>query len=131
MLIAPPAHPLLKTRRLTIEKLAAQPFVMPWPQANARRVVEGQFAAKGLQYRVILEAGGWEVVKRYVALGVGIAIVPACCLTPADRRELGGRSVRTLFGQDVYGILVRKNHVLPRAAEELVRIIESGGTIPA
>ena len=131
VLITPRAHPLLKVRRLTLEMLAVQPFVMPWPQANARRVVESQFAAKGLRYRVILEAGGWEVVKRYVSLGVGIAVVPACCLTKADGRVLGSRSVRTIFHQDVYGILLRRDHTLPQAAQELVRIIESRARISA
>lgn len=65
------------------------------------------------------------MVKRYVGLGVGIAVVPACCVTTIDRGTIRVRSVRALFGQDIYGILLRRNHALPAAAQELVRLIET------
>jgi hypothetical protein len=32
-------------------------------------------------YTVALEVGGWEVIKQYVAMGLGISIVTAICLT--------------------------------------------------
>ena len=125
MLIAPLRHPLLTAKRLTLAMLAAQPFVMPWPQANTRRLVENQFAAKDLQLPGGAGGGWWEVVKRYVGLGTGIAIVPACCITNRDRRDIGARSARSLFGQDVYGILLRRDHVLSAAAQALVHLIET------
>jgi DNA-binding transcriptional LysR family regulator len=125
VLLAPLGHALLRAQRLTLTMLAAHPFVMTWPQANTRRLVESRFAAKGLSCRVVLEAGGWEVIKRYVALGAGIAVVPACCVTKRDRREIGARSARSLFGQDIYGILLRRDHVLPVAADKLVHLIET------
>lgn len=73
--------------------LAIQPFAMPWPQSSTRRIVEREFAAKGLRDRMLLEAGGWEVVKRYASLEAGMAIVPACCVRRKDRTEIGTRSV--------------------------------------
>jgi DNA-binding transcriptional LysR family regulator len=124
VLIAPLRHPLLTARRLTLAALAAHPFVMMWPQSNTRQIVERAFVAEGLRCRVVLEAGGWEVVKRYVGLGAGVAIVPACCVTKNDRKAIGSRSARALFGQDVYGIVLRRDHALPTAAAELVRLIE-------
>jgi DNA-binding transcriptional LysR family regulator len=125
MLIAKPRHLLLRARRLTVEALASHPFVMPWAQSNTRRLVDAEFATKGLACRVALEGGSWEVIKRYVALGVGIAVVPACCITREDRNAIGARSVRALFGQDVYGVLLRQGRALPRAAQDLLRLLET------
>ena len=38
-----------------------------------------------ISYKVTLEAGGWEVVKKYVELGLGISIVTSICLTGNER----------------------------------------------
>ena len=32
--------------------------------------------------------GGWEVIKRYVELGLGISIVMSVCLTGRERLEV-------------------------------------------
>ncbi len=42
-----------------------------------------------MPYTVALEVGGWEVIKQYVAMGLGISIVTAICLTDADRGAPG------------------------------------------
>jgi len=42
---------------------------------------------------VALEVGGWDVIKQCVAMGLGISIVTATCLTDADRQRLAARSL--------------------------------------
>ncbi len=96
---------------------------MPWPQATTRRLVEQAFAAQGLSCRVAAEAGGWELIKAYVALALGIGILPSCCLTKADRRGLGVRSATALFGRDTYGLLFRREHALSVASRKLLRLL--------
>jgi DNA-binding transcriptional LysR family regulator len=123
VVIAPRRHSVLRRRRLTLADLAAHPFVMPWPHSTTRLLLETALAATGLPCRVVLEAGGWEVIKRYVALGLGIGIVPAFCVQPEDRAVLGARSVRHLVGQDAYGVLVRHGMPLSPSARELLRLI--------
>ena len=123
MLVAPVGHPLLASRRITLADLAAHAFVMPWPRSSLRQAIERAFDAAGLVCRIGLEAGGWAVIKRYVALGFGIGVVPAFVLDRGDRRTLGARSVTGLFGEDVYGIATRSRSILSTAAIELARLI--------
>jgi DNA-binding transcriptional LysR family regulator len=123
MLIAPVGHPLLGARPLTLAGLAAHAFVMPWPQSALRQAIERALDAAGLACRIGLEAGGWEIIKRYVGLGFGIGIVPAFVLGAEDRRRLGARPVTKLFGEDVYGIATRSQPHLSRPAMELARLI--------
>jgi molybdate transport repressor ModE-like protein len=126
VVIAPPKHPVLRVARPALADLARHPWVMPWPRSTTRRLVERALEAAGLHARVALEAGGWEVVKRYVALGLGIAVVPAYCVERADRSRLGARPVTHLFGPDAYGILTRRGRPLSRAARTLARLVDPG-----
>ena len=102
--------------KTTIGALAQESFVLPPRGTTTRTLIEGEFARAGLELRIAIEAGGWEIVKRYVALGFGISVVPAFCVEPADRRLLGSRSVRTLFGEEVYGTITRRGRPLSKAA---------------
>jgi DNA-binding transcriptional LysR family regulator len=120
VLIAPPGHPLASVRAITLEKLARYEFIVPWPGSTTRMLIEGAFARRGLALRVALEAGGWEIVKRYVLLGLGVAVVPELCVESADRRKLAYRSVSRLFGRDAYGIATRRGRELSVAAKALI-----------
>lgn len=126
VVIAPKGHPLLRTRKIALETLAQYPLVMPWPRSSTRRLVEGALAMKGLPCRIALEAGGWEIVKRYVTLGLGIAVVPAFCIESRDGARLAKRSVAHLFGQDTYGLVVKRGRPLSKPAQELARLIDPG-----
>ena len=123
MLIAPKGHPVLQ-ERLTLKALSRYPLVMPWKNSTTRQLVERAFNVAGLRCQVVLEAGGTEIIKRYVALGLGIAVVLEFCLTSEDRKSLAARSVRHLFGQDTYGVVVKQGRQLSRAAQALIRMID-------
>ncbi|HEY6065908.1 MAG TPA: LysR family transcriptional regulator substrate-binding protein, partial [Thermoanaerobaculia bacterium] len=123
-------HPLSRARTLTLEILSTHPFVMPWKTSATRRLIEGALAAKGLPCRVAIEAGGWEIIKQYVALGFGVAVIPKFCLRPTDRR-LAVRSARHLFGQDGYGLVFRKGRSLSLAAKALAAEFEPAGGSPS
>jgi DNA-binding transcriptional LysR family regulator len=119
VLIARRGSPVLR-QRIHVRALAREKFVLPPAGTTTRTLIEGAFAEAGLALRVSIEAGGWEIVKRYVALGFGISVVPAFCVLPADRGLLGSRSVETLFGREVYGAVTRRGRQLSKAALGLV-----------
>jgi DNA-binding transcriptional LysR family regulator len=124
VLVARQGHPILAERRVTLPMLARHPWVMPSPRSTTRQLVEHALGAKGLPCRIAAEAGGWEVVKRYARVGLGIAVVPAFCVRGRDRQGLGLRSVTGLFGRDAYGILVREGRPLTPLAQALVDRLE-------
>ena len=71
-----------------------------------------------------LEVGGWEVIKQYVAMGLGISIVTAICLTEADRQRLAARSLARWFPSRSYGIVMRKGKFLSSQARAFVELIK-------
>lgn len=119
VLISPRGHPASRVKALTLENLSRYRFVMPWKESETRRLIESSFESRGLPCNVALEAGGWEIIKRYVTLGLGIAVIPEFCLETTDRRRLSARSVRHLLGQDTYGLVLKTGRPLSLAARSL------------
>jgi DNA-binding transcriptional LysR family regulator len=124
VVIAPRGHPLRRMRRVSLKALAAERFVMPWPTSTTRGLVEAALAREGMSPQIAVEVGGWEVVKRYVGLGAGIAVVPECCIERRDRAELVVLRAAHLFGRDTYGLLTRRGKQLSRAARALAGLID-------
>jgi DNA-binding transcriptional LysR family regulator len=111
----------------TLEDVARHPLVLPWRDSTSRQVIEQALTKAGLEYRIALEAGGWEIIKRYVELGLGVAVVPSYCLQQADRKRLALRPAARLFGQDVYGIITKRDRGLSPAARALLQAIDPRG----
>lgn len=118
VLIASPGHPVL-SQRATPKNLSRHAFVLPRKGSTTRSLIEGAFAGAGLSLQISVEAGGWEIVKRYVSLGLGISVIPAFCLQPSDRPRLASRLLRHLLGQETYGIVMKRGRDLSPAAKAL------------
>jgi DNA-binding transcriptional LysR family regulator len=125
MLITALDHPLASRSRVTIRDAAHHPWILPPQHLTTWRVVDYVFHKYGLQYRVALEAGGWEVIKKYVELGLGISLVTSLCLTGAE--QLAVIPFQKYFPRRSYGIVVKKDKLLSQAANRFIELIESDG----
>ncbi|WP_445098097.1 LysR substrate-binding domain-containing protein [Lysobacter sp. F60174L2] len=124
MLITPPDHPLARKKDLDLHDLSPYGLILPPQRLTTYRMVDLVFQRNRVPYTVALEVGGWEVIKQYVAMGLGISIVTAICLTGADRARLASRSLAAWFPERSYGVVVRKGKYLSpqaRAFTELIR----------
>ncbi|KAB8189694.1 LysR family transcriptional regulator [Lysobacter maris] len=124
MLITPPDHPLASKPELTLEDLSPYGLILPPQRLTTYRMVDLVFQRARVPYTVALEVGGWEIIKQYVAMGLGISIVTAICLTESDRERLAARSLAGYFPDRSYGVVVRKGKYLSpqaRAFSELIK----------
>lgn len=80
------------------------------------------FRQRGLGHKVILDAGGWEVIKRFVELGLGVSIVTSICL--AGRELLAAISLRDYFPQRSYGVVMRRGKQLSPQARRFVELMD-------
>lgn len=110
MLITASDHPLSKLPKVTIKEVAQYPLILPPQHLSTWRVVDYVFQKYNLSYRVALEAGGWEVIKKYVELGLGISIVTGICLT--GKEALAVVPFNKYFPKRTYGIVLRKGKLL-------------------
>ena len=132
MLITPREHPLALRPELALQDLSPYGLILPPRRLTTYRMVDLVFQQNRVPYTVALEVGGWEVIKQYVAMGLGISIVTAICLTEADRARLAARSLAKYFPSRSYGVVVRRGKYLSpqaRAFTELIKpaLFERGG----
>jgi DNA-binding transcriptional LysR family regulator len=122
MLIVGKNHPLAKRRRVTLKEVAACPLILPPRHLTTWGVVDYAFGRHNLAYQVKLEAGGWEVIKKYVALGMGVSIVTSICLTGDE--NLVALPLSRYFPKRTYGLVIRKGKFLSPAAERFVALMQ-------
>jgi DNA-binding transcriptional LysR family regulator len=77
-------------------------------------------------YSIAMEVENWEVMKTYIALGVGIGLMPALCLVPQDHRRLKTIALGPEFGRNHFAIVRRTKKVLSPAALALIDVISPG-----
>lgn len=123
MLITRRDHPLAKQKRVSLKDIARYPLILPPKSLSTHSVVEAVFAEHQLDHDVKLEVGGYDVIKKYVELGLGISIVMSHCLTGAD--HLHCVPLGRYFSKRTYGVVLRKGHKLPPAAERFVEMIRT------
>lgn len=123
MLIAPRGHPLATQPDLKLEDLSPYGLILPPQRLTTYRLVDLVFQQNRVPYTVALEVGGWEVIKQYVAMGLGISIVTAICLTDADRDRLAIRSLAKYFPSRSYGVVVRKGKYMSQQARDFIELI--------
>ena len=124
MLITPLDHPLARKPEVTLQDLSPYGLILPPQRLTTYRMVDLVFQRNRVPYTVALEVGGWEVIKQYVAMGLGISIVTAICLTEADRTRLATRSLAAYFPSRSYGVVVRRRKPLSPQARAFVELIQ-------
>jgi DNA-binding transcriptional LysR family regulator len=120
-LITPLDHPLANKPDVTLAEIAEHGLILPPRHLSTWRMVDLVFRQHDLPYHVTLEAGGWEVVKKYVALGLGVSIVTDLCLTGDE--PLGRTSLMRFFPRRSYGIVLRRGRFLAPQAKRFQEIL--------
>jgi LysR family cys regulon transcriptional activator len=113
VVIAPMAHPLLRTQGpLTLEQLAAWPLVTYDNGLTGRSRIDEAFARAGLAPEIVLAAMDADVIKTYVALGMGVGIVADLACDPERDTQLGTLDAGHLFGVNQTKLAVRRGGYL-------------------
>ena len=126
LLILPPDHPLAAKPDIRLEDLSPYGLILPPQRLTTYRLVDLIFQQRKVPYRVAIEVGGWEVIKEYVAMGLGISIVTGICIGEADRARLAVRNMSAYFPQRTYGVVVRKGKYLSADARAFVDLVRPG-----
>jgi DNA-binding transcriptional LysR family regulator len=121
VLITPKGHPLAARDKVTPRHICKYPLILPPRHLSTWRQVEYAFTQEGLTYEVKLEVGGWEVIKKYVELGLGVSIVMSICMTGNENLE--EIPVSGYFPQRTYGVVLRKGKQLSPQAKGFIEIM--------
>lgn len=83
ILAVPRGHPLSRRSSIKLRDLREQSLIVPPTDRPHRMATERALRAVDVRWNVALEATGWELMLRFVQMGLGVAIVNGCCDLPA------------------------------------------------
>jgi len=122
ILITPKGHALAKRKKVLPRHISEYPLILSPRHLSTWRQVESVFTQEDLKYEVRLEVGGWEVIKKYVEMGLGVSIVMSICITGGEKLEV--IPVGDYFPSRTYGVVWRKNRQLSPQARGFIGIMD-------
>lgn len=118
-----PEHRLAARRRVRIADLADEALLLLDRGSRTRSLIDERLAVAGLEPRIAMELASIEVVKRLVALGFGVSVVPAISVEAEVRAGLLASARVFPRGQArSLGVVVPRDVPLSRAAERFVEM---------
>jgi DNA-binding transcriptional LysR family regulator len=123
VLLTPPDHPLLQEPLSSLDQIARWPLILMGPRTYTRMVLEQEFQRRGVGYDIVMELDSVDMIKRYVALGMGISVGPRLCIEPHDEQELGIVSLSNLLPVDQAGIVTLKGKSLSAASQSFISVM--------
>jgi DNA-binding transcriptional LysR family regulator len=124
--IVGPAHPLAGAKRVTISQLGNETFIAHNVASPLRKRVIEAFQRHRTPLNMAIELPTIEAIKRFVAMGNGVALVPH--LTVAQELESGALvriPVEDLEAKRILRLVHRRQTTLSYAARAFLRTIKT------
>lgn len=123
VLIMPVGHPLANNKQISMQDISQYGLILSPQHMSTWQIVDSVFKQYNVDYKVTLEAGGWEVLKKYVENGLGISIVTDICLS--GKEKLDCVPLTKYFPKRTYGLFLRRGKVLSPAAREFIQCMDA------
>jgi len=117
-------HPLAYTK-LSLKEISHYPLILPPRGLSTWDLVDSTFKKHGLSYQVAMEVGGWEVIKRYVEMDLGISLIISIGISGNEKLEV--IPAGEFFPRRTYGVVLRKGRILTPQARRFVSLLLRAG----
>ncbi len=125
--VVPPRHRLARRRTVDITDLGGETFVAHIVESPYRSRVIQLFAKHQVPLNMRVELPTIESIKRFVQMGMGVAIVPRMCVRwEVERGLLVELKIRQMKLPRHLYLISRRGMSLSHAAVALVRLVRSG-----
>lgn len=84
VLVMPKTHRLAKKKMVSLKDLDNESLILPSVGRPHRIAIEQALLNQSIQWKLAVEANGWELMVHFVKLGIGLAIVNSCVHIPAS-----------------------------------------------
>jgi DNA-binding transcriptional LysR family regulator len=124
--VVPPRHPLASERQVSIRQLGVESFVAHIVSSPYREKVIQAFKRHKTPLHMDIELPTLQAIKRFVAMGNGVALVPEISVeTELARGELVRIPVRELRLHRKLRLVYRKSASLSHAARAFLKVAEA------
>ena len=123
VLITPLGHPLLNSTITSLDEIASWPLIMMGRGTYTRLMLETEFRRKGLEYEIIVELDSMDMIKRYVALGMGISVGPRLAVDPSDHESFGVVGLAHMLPVEQAGIVNLRGKTMSTPTKAFVQLL--------
>ncbi len=122
VIIAPTSHPLARVKSATVAEVSKFPLVVP-KAGHTRDALQALFRERRLKPRFSMELDSSELLKRFVAAGVGVGFIARSNV----QEDVRANVLATILISDVtirrdLALIFRKDKALSRAARAFIEI---------
>lgn len=128
VIVAPPGHPLVRKRKVTLEQAAREPLITREPGSATRLAMDQAFSESGVVPRIEMEIASNETIKQAVEAGFGLGFLSAHAVE--QELALGRLALVPVKGFPVmrqWYVVHRRDRTLPRIAEAFERFVVQEG----
>jgi len=122
-LITPLEHPLLKEPLTSLEQIVRYPLILMGRGTHTRSILEDEFRRMGLEYDIVVELDSMDMIKRFVALGMGISVGPRLAIEKEDRNTLGVISLANLLPVEQAGIVTLPGKTISKPTHNFMSVM--------
>jgi DNA-binding transcriptional LysR family regulator len=124
--VVPPRHPLAQAQTVTLKQLGAENFVAHNVTSRYREKVLETFRRKRVPLNMDVELPSIEAIKKFVASGNGVALLPGICVAAeVARGELVRVAVPELSFERKIRVVYRRDSALSHAAQAFLNVAEA------
>jgi DNA-binding transcriptional LysR family regulator len=124
--VVPPKHPLARRRSVDIKELGEETFIAHNVDSPYRTRVIQLFEKHRTPLQRTIEMPTIESIKRFVQMGMGVAIVPRMCVQwEVERKLLAEVRIRQMKMPRSLYLVSRRGAKLSHAAEGLMRLLHT------
>jgi LysR family cys regulon transcriptional activator len=120
--VVPAGHELDKGQSLTLESIAEWPIITYHEGFTGRPTIDAAFAKAGLAPDIVMAALDADVIKAYVALGLGVGIIASVAFDPEADKALRLLDSSHLFPRNTSRIALRRGRYLRGYAYRFVEL---------
>ena len=123
-LIAPKNNSFFPGKFPTLKQIAQAPLILFTRTGKIDPFIERPFAQKQLKPNVVITHNNFSSVKKYVAMGMGVAILGGYTVYEEDERSMDVYPLDRYYPKREYGLLLRKRKYLSPAVKGFIQTIK-------
>ena len=130
VLITPLDHPLASQPVESLEQIARYPLILMSEGTHTRDLLESELKRRGVNYEIVVDLDSMDMIKRYVALGMGVSVGPRLAIDPEDHDNLGVVSLAHILPVEQGGIITLKGKRLSSPTQRFIAVMRDTLSVP-
>jgi DNA-binding transcriptional LysR family regulator len=124
VLIAPKDNPFFEGNTPTLKQIAKVPLILFSHRGLPEQLIENRFAREKLKPHVVITHNNHVSVKKYVALGMGVAILSGQTVSEEDKKIFDIYPLDRYFEKRKYALLLRKRKYISPMVKAFIRTVK-------